>query len=220
MYIENISSSNKNINFRTCSYSDFMKAIDSKIVGFRDEMIKCLDEVLGKSKVEYNTVTVRDGDRSYQGVLDMNSRSLQVIPTEYNPNKDNYVYSTTAINDVIKVRNEDARDASIKSEWDGNTYLTGNSNSNDSSNDNSVSVRGIANSVNSNQCNFIQYDTGVNKLGNENDKNDGVDVSSKINVLMKRIGELNEIHTTMENMYMNSVREDAERGKGENKDDC
>lgn len=207
MYITD--TTKKYTNLRTCEYPEFIKAIDSKILGLMEEFIRAIDEVNGKVNNSVITGVTYRGNGIGE-VYDGNG--LQVTPTLTQRNF-NDVYTCDTVTNV-KVNHDTG---SISGEWDGKTYLTGNNgNSNGNSKSSNVSVKDgntrtrtfdtteyiqeISNANNNNLQTSVTYGNG-----NGNGVNDGVDVKDKVDELKYRIEELYKIHEALDKMYMKYV---------------
>ena len=201
MYITD--TTKKYTNLRTCEYPEFIKAIDSKILGLMEEFIRAIDEVNGKvNNSVISGVTYRGN--GIGEVYDGNG--LQVTPTLTQRNF-NDVYTCGTVTN-IKVNHDTA---SISGEWDGKTYLTGNNGNNENSN---VSIKdGNTRTRTFDTTEYIQEISNANNnslqtsvtYGNGNGVNDGVDVKDKIDELKYRIEELYKIHEALDKMYMKYV---------------
>ena len=205
MYITD--TTKKYTNLRTCEYPEFIKAIDSKILGLMEEFIKAIDEVNGKVNNSVITGVTYRGNGIGE-VYDGNG--LQVTPTLTQRNF-NDVYTCDTVTNV-KVNHDTG---SISGEWDGKTYLTGNNgNSNGNSKSSNVSAKdGNTRTRTFDTTEYIQEISNANNnslqtsvtYGNGNGVNDGVDVKDKIDELKYRIEELYKIHEALDKMYMKYV---------------
>ena len=205
MYITD--TTKKYTNLRTCEYPEFIKAIDSKILGLMEEFIKAIDEVNGKVNNSVITGVTYRGNGIGE-VYDGNG--LQVTPTLTQRNF-NDVYTCDTVTNV-KVNHDTG---SISGEWDGKTYLTGNNgNSNENSKNSNVSAKdGNTRARTFDTTEYIQEISNANNnslqtsvtYGNGNGVNDGVDVKDKIDELKYRIEELYKIHEALDKMYMKYV---------------